>query len=150
MAVKKTSYSSGVGNVGIDFGKIPPQALDLEEAVLGAVMLEKDAILQIIDLLRPESFYKEEHQKIFQAIIDLTSGNRAIDLLTVTEELRKKKQLDEWYIRNASFGLDLRILVMTVRFIVTGERSIVTNERAAEEPESTPVPAVATNRIGIE
>lgn len=62
----------------------------------------------------------------------------------------KKKQLDEWYIRNASFGLDLRILIMTVRFIVTGERSTVTNERVAEEPESTPVPAVATNRIGIE
>ena len=80
MAVKKPSYTSGVSSVGIDFGKIPPQALDLEEAVLGAVMLEKDAILQIIDLLRPESFYKEEHQKIFQAIIDLTSGNRAIDL----------------------------------------------------------------------
>lgn len=96
MAQKKPTYtSSSVAPVGIDFGKIPPQALELEEAVLGAIMLEKDAILQIIDILKPESFYKEEHQKIYQAIIDLTSGNRAIDLLTVTEELRKKKQLDE-------------------------------------------------------
>jgi replicative DNA helicase len=96
MAQKKPAYtSSSIVPVGIDLGKIPPQAVELEEAVLGAIMLEKDAILQIIDLLKPESFYKDEHQKIFQAIVDLTSGNRAIDLLTVTEELRKKKQLEE-------------------------------------------------------
>ena len=96
MARKEHLYlHQSVAPVGIDFGKVPPQALDLEEAVLGAIMLEKDAILQIIDILKPESFYKDEHQKIFQAIIDLTSANRAIDLLTVTEELRKKKQLDE-------------------------------------------------------
>lgn len=95
MAQKKTVQSSKLTPVSIEFGKIPPQALELEEAVLGAVMLEKDAILQIIDILKPESFYKEEHQKIFQAIVDLTASNRAIDLLTVTEELRKKKQVDE-------------------------------------------------------
>jgi replicative DNA helicase len=96
MAQKKMqSSSSSVVNAGIEFGKIPPQALELEEAVLGAVMLEKDAILQVIDILKPESFYKEAHQKIFAAIIDLTSANKAIDLLTVTEELRKKKHLEE-------------------------------------------------------
>jgi len=80
--------------MGIDQGKVPPQALELEEAVLGAIMLEKEAILQVIDILKPESFYKTA-SKIFQAIVDLTSANKAIDLLTVTEELRKKKQLDE-------------------------------------------------------
>jgi replicative DNA helicase len=94
---QKRNQTTGVSivPVGIDFGKVPPQAPDLEEAVLGAIMLEKDAILQVIDLLKPESFYRDEHQKIFQAIIDLTSANKAIDLLTVTEELRKKKQIDE-------------------------------------------------------
>lgn len=95
MAQKKSVHTSSVTPAAIEFGKIPPQAPELEEAVLGAVMLEKDAILQIIDILKPEGFYKEEHQKIFQAIIDLTASNRAIDLLTVTEELRKKKQIDE-------------------------------------------------------
>ena len=96
MAQKKANtISSSLIPVSIDLGKIPPQATELEEAVLGAVMLEKDAILQVIDIVKPESFYKDEHQKIFQAIIDLTSANKAIDLLTVTEELRKKKQLDE-------------------------------------------------------
>jgi len=96
MAQKRNhTTTSSIVPVGIDLGKLPPQAPELEEAVLGAIMLEKDAILQIIDILKPESFYKDEHQKIYQAIIDLTSANKAIDLLTVTEELRKKKQLEE-------------------------------------------------------
>jgi replicative DNA helicase len=96
MAQKRNQTAgASIVPVGIDLGKMPPQAPDLEEAVLGAIMLEKDAVLQVIDLLKPESFYKDEHQKIYQAIIDLTSANKAIDLLTVTEELRKKKQLDE-------------------------------------------------------
>jgi replicative DNA helicase len=96
MAQKRTTLpQQSVVSVGMDHGKIPPQALELEEAVLGAIMLEKEAILQVIDILRPESFYKDPHQKIFQAIIDLTSANKAIDLLTVTEELRRKKQLEE-------------------------------------------------------
>ena len=96
MAQKRNQTSnSSIVPVGIDLGKLPPQAIDLEEAVLGAIMLEKDAILQVIDILKPESFYKDEHQKVFQAIVDLTSANKAIDLLTVTEELRKKKQLYE-------------------------------------------------------
>ncbi len=95
MAQKKSVRPASLAPVAMELGKVPPQAPELEEAVLGAVMLEKDAILQIIDLLRPESFYREEHQKIFQAIIDLTSANKPIDLLTVTEELRKKKEIDE-------------------------------------------------------
>jgi replicative DNA helicase len=96
MAQKRTSSpQQSVVSVGLDHGKIPPQALELEEAVLGAIMLEKEAILQVIDILRPECFYKDQHQKVFQAIIDLTSANKAIDLLTVTEELRRKKQLEE-------------------------------------------------------
>ncbi len=81
--------------VNLEHGKLPPQALDLEEAVLGAVMLEKDAIIEVIDILKPESFYKEEHQKIFQAIVNLFATEKAIDILTVPEELRKEDQLDE-------------------------------------------------------
>jgi len=49
-------------------GKVPPQAVDLEEAVLGALMLEKDAFYKVQSILKPESFYKEEHKKIFNAI----------------------------------------------------------------------------------
>jgi replicative DNA helicase len=96
MAQKRINQpGKSVTSLGVEQGKIPPQAPDLEEAVLGAIMLEKDAILQVIDILKPESFYRDQHQKIYQAIIDLTSSNRAIDLLTVTEELRRKKELEE-------------------------------------------------------
>jgi replicative DNA helicase len=77
-----------------EYGKIPPQALELEETVLGAVMLEKDALITIIDLLKPESFYKESHQKIFSSILKLSLEEKPIDILTVTEELRKAKELD--------------------------------------------------------
>ncbi len=77
-----------------DYGKIPPQAIELEETVLGAIMLEKDALIAILDLLVPESFYKESHQKIYSAIMKLSMDENPIDILTVTEELRRQKELD--------------------------------------------------------
>lgn len=77
-----------------ELGKVPPQALDLEEAVLGAMLIEKDAVVGVMDLLRPESFYKEAHQKIFEAIINLSTTEKPVDLLTVTEELRRNDELE--------------------------------------------------------
>ena len=71
------------------FGKVQPQALQLEEAVLGALMLDKDGLPAVMDILRPESFYTEAHQAIYKAITELFRGSKPIDLLTVTEELRK-------------------------------------------------------------
>ena len=75
-------------------GKLQPQALDFEEAVLGALMLEKNAITIVSDILKPESFYKEAHQTIFTVILTLFSNAQPIDILTVTAELRKQGQLD--------------------------------------------------------
>jgi replicative DNA helicase len=77
------------------FGKLPPQATELEEAVLGAMMLEADAVNVVIEILSPESFYKPAHQNIYQAIITLFSQNKPIDMLTVTEELKKMGVLEE-------------------------------------------------------
>ena len=77
-----------------DFGKVPPQANDMEEAVLGAVMLEKEAVITILDILKPESFYRDSHQKIFKAISDLSSREYPVDLYTVTEELRAHQLLE--------------------------------------------------------
>jgi replicative DNA helicase len=79
--------------IPMDLGKIPPQCCDLEEAVLGALMLEKDAIDKIS--LNLESFYRESHQKIFKAILDLSQRNEPVDLLTVSEELKKLNWLEE-------------------------------------------------------
>src|SRR3989339_162438 len=77
-----------------EYGKLPPQAVELEEAVLGALMLEKNAVLEVLDVLKPDSFYKEAHQKIYEVIRNLSSNEQPIDGLTVIEELRKKEQLD--------------------------------------------------------
>ena len=79
----------------LELGRIPPQAIELEEAVLGAILLEKDAVTEILDILTPESFYKEEHQKIFKTVIELFTNSKGIDILTVSEQLRRKKELDE-------------------------------------------------------
>jgi len=76
------------------FGKVQPQAPALEEAVLGALMLDKDALAIVIDILSPESFYVERHQHIYKAICKLFEDSNPVDLLTVTEELRKMGKLD--------------------------------------------------------
>jgi replicative DNA helicase len=77
-----------------ELGKIPPQATDLEEAVLGALMLEKNALNDVIDILKPESFYRDTHQKIYAAIQELFQKSQPIDILTVTAELRKRGELE--------------------------------------------------------
>lgn len=75
-------------------GKLPPQAVDLEEAVLGALMLEKDALSSVIDILKPEVFYRDNHQRIFQAIRTLFEKTSPVDILTVTAQLRKQGELE--------------------------------------------------------
>lgn len=76
------------------YGKVPPQAKDLEEAVLGAIMLEKNAFDTIVEILKPECFYVEAHQRIFSAMQGLANKSQPIDILTVAEELRFREELD--------------------------------------------------------
>ena len=75
-------------------GRIPPQATDLEEVVLGALMLEKEAVNEVIDILSPEAFYLDKHQKIFAAIKALFGKSEPIDILTVTNELKQRGELE--------------------------------------------------------
>lgn len=89
MAKKNTAVTGALEHLG----KIPPQALDLEEAVLGALMLDNDALSNSIEILRSESFYKTEHQKIFLAIQTLFNSAQPVDILTVTNELRRTGEL---------------------------------------------------------
>lgn len=77
-----------------DIGKIQPQARELEEAVLGALMLEKDAYSLVSDILKPDSFYDTIHQTIYRAIVDLAVRQAPIDMLTVVEQLRKEGELE--------------------------------------------------------
>ncbi len=76
-------------------GRIPPHDKDLEEAVLGALMLEKDAYSNVCDLLKPESFYEPANGKIYEAIQTLGAAQQPIDMLTVVEQLRTNGTLDE-------------------------------------------------------
>jgi replicative DNA helicase len=76
------------------YGKVPPQAKELEEAVLGAIMLEKGAFDVVIEILKPECFYVDGHQRIFRSMQGLAQKSMPIDLLTVVEELRFREELE--------------------------------------------------------
>ncbi len=82
------------GVPAIPGAKIQPQAKELEEVVLGAMMVEKSAVNAVIDVLQPESFYVEAYGEVFRAIQTLFNNSEPIDLLTVTEQLRKEGKLD--------------------------------------------------------
>lgn len=78
-----------------DMGKMPPQAIELEESVLGALMIEKEAFITVADLLTPEVFYKEQNQRVYEAIAALAAKEQPIDVLSVTEKLKSLGTLDE-------------------------------------------------------
>ena len=84
------TVESAMGNVG----KVPPQAVDFEQAVLGALMLDRDAITNVVNSLQPDMFYKEQHQEIYRAAKMLFQENEPIDLLTISDWLRKEKKLE--------------------------------------------------------
>ena len=92
---KKRRKGSSIDLSTMVYGKVPPQAKELEEAVLGAIMLEKSAFDSLVDTnLKPECFYVEAHQIIFTAMMDMQQRGIPIDILTVVEELKRKEQLD--------------------------------------------------------
>jgi len=89
----KHNFNTLESTLGVT-GKLTPQALDFEMAVLGAIMINADAVGQVIDFLSPRMFYKEAHFHIYKAIVDLFNKSEPIDLLTVTAHLRKEKLLE--------------------------------------------------------
>ena len=80
--------------ISLEKGKIPPQAIDLEEVVLGAMMIDKKGVDEVIDILSPDAFYKDAHKYIFEAIFKLFENSEPIDLLTVSSQLKKDEKLD--------------------------------------------------------
>jgi replicative DNA helicase len=80
--------------INLEKGKLPPQALDLEEAVLGAMMIDKKGVDEVIDILQSDAFYKEAHKHIFEAIFQLFTDSQPIDLLTVSAQLKKNAKLE--------------------------------------------------------
>ncbi len=94
--------------ISLEKGKIPPQAIDLEEVVLGAMMIDKKGVDEVIDILSPEAFYKEAHQHIFEAIYKLFQDSQPVDLLTVSSQLKKDLKLD-------TVGGDFYLISLTQR-----------------------------------
>lgn len=91
---KKSGKDSGENLSSLMYGRVMPQALDLEEVVLGASMLDKEAFSIIVEKLRPDTFYLQAHQDIYQVMMDLFANSKPIDILTVHEELKKRGKLD--------------------------------------------------------
>ncbi|KIQ14095.1 replicative DNA helicase [Flavobacterium sp. MMLR14_040] len=80
--------------INLEKGKLPPQVLELEEAVLGAMMIDKKGVDDVIDILQPDAFYKDAHKYIFEAIVQLFTETQPIDLLTVSAQLKKNGKLE--------------------------------------------------------
>jgi len=74
--------------------KIPPQNIEAEQSVLGGIFIENEAINKVMEILSPDDFYRDAHRKIYDTLIDLSERDEPADLITMTNELRKKNQLD--------------------------------------------------------
>ena len=75
-------------------GRIPPNDLEAEQAVLGSMLVDKDAVFTVVEILKPEDFYRNEHAEIYSAILDLCEANKPVDLLTLKEQLRVRGKYD--------------------------------------------------------
>jgi replicative DNA helicase len=114
----------------ISLEKVPPQNLEAEIAVLGSMLIEEEAIAQAIEALKASFFYKDAHAKIFQSIVDLYGLSRAVDLITLTEELKRKNVLDE--VGGAAYLTELTLAVPTAANVqyyakIVKEKAILRN-----------------------
>lgn len=92
---RKTTQPTIIKVGANELGKLPPQALELEASVIGALMIEKEAFSSITDLLRPESFYSDQHRHIFEAVQALSAKEAPIDVLSVAEQLKQSGKLEQ-------------------------------------------------------
>lgn len=82
-------------NIDASIDRLPPQSLEAEQAVLGAIILEGESITKAIEILSPEDFYREAHKKIYNSMLELFDKNEPIDLITITEHLKDKGELED-------------------------------------------------------
>ena len=126
--------------------KIPPQALDLERSILGSIIIDKNALSLIIDILKIEAFYDTNHQYIYSAILDLFNGNYPIDLKTVVNQLRKNGKLEQvggaYYIQQLTEGvissanIEYYVLVIT-EYAIKRELISISNEIQRQSYDNT-------------
>lgn len=118
-----TAVQATMTPTAVPVGKLPPQASDLEQSILGALMLEKDALTDVIDILKPESFYEERHQEIYRAITQLFNHGEPIDLRTVVNQLRKNGQLE--YVGGSYYLASLTTRVSSAANIEFHARAVI-------------------------
>jgi len=128
MAIKDIKDLRSVKDITLE--KVPPQNIEAEIAVLGSMLIEDEAIAQAVELIQSPFFYRDAHQKIFQAIVDLYSANKAVDLVTLTEELKKRGELDG--VGGAAYLTELTAAVPTAANVqhyarIVKEKSILRN-----------------------
>lgn len=75
--------------------RVPPQNIEAEQAVLGAMLIKKEAIIEVQEILQPDDFYREAHRLVYEAMLELSGNDEAVDLVTLTEQLRKSEQLEK-------------------------------------------------------
>ncbi|MBU4140676.1 MAG: replicative DNA helicase [Candidatus Omnitrophica bacterium] len=114
----------------ISLEKVPPQNLEAEIAVLGSMLIEEEAIGQAVEIANASFFYRDAHKKIFQAIVDLYSSNKAVDLVTLTEELKRRGALEE--VGGAAYLTELTAAVPTAANVahyarIVKEKAILRN-----------------------
>src|SRR5260370_25889067 len=91
--------------------RVPPQNLEAEQSVLGAILLENEAINQVLEILVEDDFYRETHRAIFRAMVDLSDHNQPVDAITLTESLRNRGSLEQ--IGGAGYIAELAAIVPT-------------------------------------
>lgn len=91
--------------------KLPPQSLEAEQEILGAILIDPNAIARVVDFLKSESFYKQAHRNIFSAMLTLFNNGEAIDIITVSETLKKAEKLDQ--VGGRAYINDLALSVIT-------------------------------------
>src|SRR5579863_5149288 len=84
-----------MGDTEVSLQKLPPQNLEAEQAILGAILLDNTALNKVLEILQPDDLYRESHRKIFRCILDLSDQNEAIDAITLTDVLRRKGSLEQ-------------------------------------------------------
>ena len=77
--------------------RLPPQNIEAEQSVLGALMLDKDAIIKVADIVKPEDFYRKSHETIFRAMFELYEKQEPIDVLSLSNRLKEKEELEKWF-----------------------------------------------------
>ena len=91
--------------------KLPPQSVEVEQGVLGAILLDQEALIRVLDILHEQDFYQDAHRSIFRTMVDLFEDNAPIDVLTVAEQLRKQECLDQ--VGGAAYLAELTEMIPT-------------------------------------